>query len=118
MKQVILTETQGNCEPEVFGFAGQTQVVIGRSRDCSFRLEDPTVSRRHCLIDACGEDAWVQDLGSRNGTYLNGERIGQRPAEGEEIPWFPQPACPLHDGDELRLGTHAFRIHFAADNLA
>src|SRR5205807_10427987 len=60
------------------------------------RLADLGASRRHATIvaDAHGE-AWVSDLGSTNGTYMNGERLdGPTPRR-------------LRDGDRLRLGTAA-----------
>jgi pSer/pThr/pTyr-binding forkhead associated (FHA) protein len=70
--------------------------VIGRSRECNLRAGSDAISRRHCAILRT-DGAWlVRDLGSRNGTYLNDERI--------ESP------SPLGVGDELRVGPLKFRI--------
>lgn len=65
--------------------------VIGR--DCEgVELADPTVSRRHCQIAAGPTGQWVlEDLGSANGTYLNGVRVKK--------PW------PLNRGDQIRCGS-------------
>jgi pSer/pThr/pTyr-binding forkhead associated (FHA) protein len=104
---VILTATEGNLKPGEFIFADQTRVVIGRSEACSLRLDDPTVSRRHCLIDVGGETAWLLDLDSLNGTLVNGEMVGNLPRGGRRL------FRALHDGDELRIGNHSFRVGVA-----
>jgi len=109
LTHVILTATDGELKSEVFVFGGDVQVVIGRSAGCSLRLLDPTASRRHCLIDAGGEVVWVRDLGSLNGTYVNGQLVGRRPDGAKSR----QPFRELHDGDELRVGNHVFRVTLA-----
>jgi len=101
---VILTDAAGELEPRDFVFDGHEQVVLGRGSFCEVRLPDPTVSRRHCLLDAGGETVWVRDLESLNGTYVNGRRLGE--AGGPA----PRAFRELHDGDELRLGTRVFRV--------
>ena len=63
--------------------------VLGRSGDCDFRLEADRVSRRHLRIELVGSDWLAEDLGSRNGTYLNGR---------------PVSTAALHDLDLLQLG--------------
>jgi DNA-binding winged helix-turn-helix (wHTH) protein len=74
------------------------ETVIGRAQDAAIRIESAGVSRHHARIVVSGDRASVEDLGSKNGTYLNGERVTR--------------ACPLHDGHEIRLGpvTLTFRI--------
>jgi len=64
--------------------------VIGRAADCDLQLSHPTVSRRHCEITQCEEDLTIRDLGSSNGTYLNGHLVTH-----EQL---------LRDGDKLTLG--------------
>ena len=59
---------------------------------------DSSVSRRHCRILRYGIGACVQDLGSTNGTYLDGKRL----MEGE--------VGVLKDGAQLQLGRHTFRV--------
>ncbi len=64
--------------------------VLGRDDDAVAWLDSPTVSRRHARILVSDGMATLEDLGSRNGTYLRGERI-HAPAS-------------LVDGDEIRIG--------------
>ena len=67
------------------------RVVIGRSRECDVRVDDGNVSRRHAEISRDGGDGWaVVDLGSTNGTEVNGRRITKR--------------TPLGDGDRIAIG--------------
>ena len=65
--------------------------LIGRSADCHVTIEDPLVSRQHARILIDGDDAMLEDLGSRNGVKLNGVAI--------------KGTHPLKDGDRLRIGT-------------
>jgi len=52
------------------------QFVVGRSAGCQLSLDDPLVSRRHALLVVSREGVTVEDLGSRNGVVINGDRIG------------------------------------------
>lgn len=64
---------------------------LGRGSMNHVMVQDPLVSRRHALIQAQGDaEYWLVDFGSRNGTYLNNQRIAQ--------------PSRLHDGDHLRIG--------------
>jgi DNA-binding winged helix-turn-helix (wHTH) protein len=66
--------------------------VLGRDEDVSVRIDAPSVSRRHARITiAAGEPPTVEDLGSKNGTWVAGRRM-----DAEKT--------PLKDGDVLRLG--------------
>ena len=65
--------------------------VLGRSTTASVRLADREVSRKHSQIDREGDDYVLRDLGSSNGTFLNGKRI--------------LGAAKLSDGDEVLIGT-------------
>jgi predicted component of type VI protein secretion system len=49
--------------------------VIGRGEDCGVMLDDPTASRRHAILWRAGQRLSITDLGSANGTFLNGERV-------------------------------------------
>lgn len=68
-------------------------VTLGRG-NVELRLEDPFASTRHAMITRQGRTVVIEDLGSTNGTLLNGE-----PLTG------PQ---PLHDGDRIRIGDSEF----------
>ncbi len=80
---------------EVFGktipLHGKT--VIGRQEGCDIVLSDDAISRQHVRITVLPDGVKVEDLGSANGTFINGKRI----SEG----W-------LEDGDELKLDTMRF----------
>ena len=50
-------------------------VVIGRGTECDVVIQDLKASRRHCQLSRKDEGFLLEDLGSRNGTYVNGEKI-------------------------------------------
>jgi pSer/pThr/pTyr-binding forkhead associated (FHA) protein len=58
----------------------QGEFLIGRGADCELRLPVADVSRHHCLIRLANNEATVEDLGSSNGTFLNGQRIRSQTA--------------------------------------
>jgi hypothetical protein len=68
-------------------------VTLGRG-NVELKLEDPFASTRHAKITRQGRSVVIEDLGSTNGTYLNGEALTG-----------PQ---PLHDGDRIRIGDSQF----------
>ena len=65
---------------------------VGRSRDSVVLVPDPRVSRRHALIRAQEDGYWLFDLGSVNGSYLNGRRVTT--------------AQLLKTGDVIKIGSH------------
>ncbi len=114
--KVILTVTQGKLLGKEFWFEERTTCLIGRAKDCQIQLpsddDHRLVSRYHCLLDINPPDLRVRDLGSRNGTYVNGTKIGQRPVpeaapEAVGPPWGER---DLQEGDELEVGKTIFRI--------
>ena len=66
------------------------RVVIGRSKDCEIEVTDPNVSRRHAEIRQEGAAHWVVDLGSTNGTEVNGRRLKR---------------AKLRPGDRITIGS-------------
>ena len=68
----------------------QRVVVIGRSSDCDVRVEDANVSRRHAEVRRIGDGYSLVDLGSTNGTEVNGQRIQE---------------TALMNGDVIAVGT-------------
>jgi hypothetical protein len=68
--------------------------TLGRAEDADIRLSDEFSSSHHARLVPHGDALVLEDLGSTNGTYLNGE-----PVSG------PQ---PLHDGDRIRIGDSEF----------
>jgi len=61
------------------------RVYLGQATSCEIRVEDPRVSRRHAAIDLCGTHVLLTDLGSRNGTYVNGVLVVQARLQGGEV---------------------------------
>ena len=58
------------------------QCLIGRSEECHIRPQLDAISRKHCVITTNENEVTVKDLGSRNGTYVNDERIsGEAPPD-------------------------------------
>ena len=72
--------------------------VVGRDRDCAVRVDSAALSRRHARIVVTRAEATIEDLGSKNGTEVNGERI-TRPVT-------------LEDSDQIQVGslTMTYRI--------
>jgi pSer/pThr/pTyr-binding forkhead associated (FHA) protein len=59
-------------------------VVLGRSRDCDIRVEDPNVSRHHAEVRQEGATYWIVDLGSTNGLEVNGRRVKRAKLEDSD----------------------------------
>jgi class 3 adenylate cyclase len=71
---------------------------LGRAATCQIVLPDTKVSRQHALIQGQDENEfWLIDLGSANGTYLNGRRVAQ--------------PCRLSEGDKIDVAGFAFIFH-------
>jgi pSer/pThr/pTyr-binding forkhead associated (FHA) protein len=69
---------------------GEGRFVIGRDASCDLTVDDPKVSGEHAEIIRSGSSFVLRDLGSTNGTYVNGERVDGRRR--------------LHEGDRLQIG--------------
>ena len=72
--------------------------MLGRDPDLELFLDAPGVSRRHALISIVGAEATIEDLGSKNGTFLANRRLDSR--------------TPLVDGDVI--GVASVRLTFSA----
>ena len=79
-----------------------TKFMIGRAEECKLCIANAAVSRCHCMLILDESYIAVRDLGSRNGVYLNGERI-----ECEE---------EIHDGDILMVGPVEFQVSIHDDS--
>jgi pSer/pThr/pTyr-binding forkhead associated (FHA) protein len=75
------------------------EFIIGRGPECHVRPESPTVSRQHCLLRVAFDGVHIRDLGSTNGTLVNGTRVMQEQ--------------PLKDGDLLQLGPLVLQLRCA-----
>ncbi|HTJ71064.1 MAG TPA: protein kinase [Actinospica sp.] len=115
---VSLALVNGRGERSEFVFDERSTCLIGRGEDCSPRLPNDdqhrSVSRHHCMLDINPPDVRIRDFGSRNGTFVNGVKIGQRDpgqsaAQGRGLGAQER---DLRDGDEVRLGRSvAFRVN-------
>lgn len=60
--------------------------TIGRSQECNLQIDEPGLSRQHARVIPIGEGVQLEDLGSTNGTYINGKRVVRGVAKvGDEI---------------------------------
>jgi len=80
----------------VYSILGKTR--IGRSEESEIVLVDPSVSRAHAIVEIRRGEPVVSDVGSTNGTYVNGRRVRSQ---------------SLHDGDELLFGDTQMRFETA-----
>jgi two-component system, cell cycle response regulator len=67
-------------------------LVIGRGEDCELQLADSALSRRHCRISRTADGLVIEDLGSSNGTMVDGEKVTRR--------------HPLSEGSRIQIGRH------------
>lgn len=79
-------------------------LIVGRGEDCDIRVLDTSVSRRHVRIERIGDEYYVLDMQSTNGTYVN---------DKQSLPGDP---IPMRDGDYLRVGNCIFR-YLASGNV-
>ncbi|MDR3197151.1 MAG: FHA domain-containing protein [Planctomycetaceae bacterium] len=75
--------------------------IIGRADDCHLKPRSELISRYHCAVISEEGYVAIRDLGSKNGVYLNGERVSM---EHE-----------LKNGDKLSIGPLEFFVHLAVD---
>jgi pSer/pThr/pTyr-binding forkhead associated (FHA) protein len=116
-KTITLIVTRGPLAGRRYGFDKPTTCVVGRARDCTIALpletEHLDVSRHHCQLEISPPAVRVRDLGSLNGTYVNGRKIGQRegPMAATSADQAGSQTVELSAGDEIQLGGHtAFRV--------
>ncbi len=77
------------------------EVFIGRDASCELTVDDPLVSRKHARIFVQAGEAWIEDLGSRNGVRVDGRSIS-----GPTV---------LRDGAHLRVGTQEMHLRRSAE---
>jgi diguanylate cyclase (GGDEF)-like protein len=67
------------------------EMLLGRGDDADIIIDDDAISRRHARVETMADDTvWIEDLGSKNGTYLEGEKVTR---------------VELHDGDRVLVGS-------------
>jgi pSer/pThr/pTyr-binding forkhead associated (FHA) protein len=75
-------------------------VLVGRKDDCDLRLEHKSVSKMHCVIVKTDGLLFLRDLGSTNGTRVNGQRVRR---------------AALLPNDQLGIANYKFRVHLGPD---
>lgn len=91
----------GSAAGRVYALQDGQSVILGRNGECDICLEGIRgVSGRHCRVSMSGGELYISDLGSTNGTYVEGRRLN------------PQQSVPLTDGSVICLGSRdcAFRL--------
>ncbi|MDZ7957367.1 MAG: protein kinase [Aulosira sp. DedQUE10] len=115
--KVTLTITKGKLPGRQYIFDSRTICIIGRSNECNIQLPDDaehrTISRYHCLLDINPPAIRIRDFGSKNGTYVNSEKIGQRQPHQtpEEAAKLDFPEYDLRSGDDIKLSNTIFTIN-------
>ena len=94
-RQPVLVVTKGPLEGARFPVPTDG-LSIGRDPDCNVILDDANVSRYHARLVFHNAAIWVQDVGSRNGVFLNEKRVVRHKQ--------------LSPGDELVIGEHIFTL--------
>lgn len=101
-KAFALRFISGKYQGGEFPLPAQGEIVIGRSSELDMVLVEDMVSRRHSKITVASDQIFIQDLGSTNGTFVNGEKIKR---------------ARLNEGDRILIGTSIIKL-VAAESSA
>jgi serine/threonine-protein kinase len=95
--QIKLTVTAGPHKGKKFTFGGHDTFLVGRSKHAHFRLsvKDRYFSRIHFMVEVNPPRCWLLDMGSRNGTHVNGRRVSK---------------ARLKPGDQIKAGRTTLRV--------
>ena len=91
--KAVLRGVSGPYFGKVIPISGR--LTIGRGNDCDLVLDEPEMSRRHAMVEATPAGIWLRDLGSANGTYVNGVQVRD---------------AVLFTGDQLAFDRNRFLI--------
>jgi pSer/pThr/pTyr-binding forkhead associated (FHA) protein len=94
-RSYVLRFISGKYQGGEFPLAADKQILIGRSSDLDMVLVEDMVSRKHARISMQGDQIWIEDLGSTNGTFVNGEKIKR---------------ARLKEGDRVLIGTSILKL--------
>jgi len=94
-RSYLLRFISGKYQGGEFPIVSDKQILIGRSSDLDMVLVEDMVSRKHARISTQGEQIWIEDLGSTNGTFVNGEKIKR---------------ARLKEGDRVLIGTSILKV--------
>jgi len=94
-RSYVLRFISGKYQGGEFPIAVDKQILIGRSSDLDMVLVEDMVSRKHARIAMQTDQIWIEDLGSTNGTFVNGEKIKR---------------ARLKEGDRVLIGTSILKL--------
>src|SRR6202050_4728663 len=101
-RSFVLRFISGKYQGGEFPIVPEKQIVVGRSSDLDMVLVEDMVSRKHARIAMQSDQIWIEDLGSTNGTFVNGEKIKR---------------ARLKEGDRVLIGTSILKL-IAGDGSA
>ena len=94
-RSLVLRFISGKYQGGEFPIEPDRQIVVGRSSDLDMVLVEDMVSRKHARIAMQGDQIWIEDLGSTNGTFVNGAKIKR---------------VRLKEGDRVLIGTSILKV--------
>src|ERR1700743_2316827 len=94
-RSFVLRFISGKYQGGEFPIATDKQILVGRSSDLDMVLVEDMVSRKHARIAMQGDQIWIEDLGSTNGTFVNGEKVKK---------------ARLKEGDRVLIGTSILKV--------
>jgi hypothetical protein len=118
--KIFIQGIEGGAKGRSFTFEEHDTLILGRDTDCGIRIsDDPALSRHHFILEVNPPQARLRDLGSLNGTYVNGKRVGGRdpretPEEGARRTY---PEVDLKDGDRIRAGRSWLEVKIERGTL-
>ncbi len=106
--QVIIEVVDKSLRGKRWVFEEHDAFVFGRSSDCHIQIppQDATASRHHFILEVNPPDVAIRDLGSRNGTWVNGVKHGgrEKSATPEQAAQHSFPEVTLRHGDKIQVG--------------
>ena len=109
--QVKLIITSNMSNEMTYTYKEPSECTVGRAIDCDIQLPvtaEQDISRHHCVFEIEPPHLWVQDLDSKNGTFVNNLRINSSP---------DQDMYELRNGDEVRIGHFVIQVHVAGTEV-
>src|SRR3954451_17830575 len=94
-RSYVLRFISGKYQGGEFPIVNDKPIIVGRSSDLDMVLVEDMVSRKHARIAMQQEQIWIEDLGSTNGTFVNGEKIKR---------------ARLKEGDRVLIGTSILKV--------